>query len=177
MLWQLLKAEVVAKPLHKWRTRYRPIPKSGARILSKPTVPWTDFSPEGQKKLEKHIVHMLTVLGSQKWGQKLGIAANQAGLKYRMCICLGKLYINPEFTPTKAPPEISREGCYSLGEGELYEIPRAKYGWLKYQDTKGEWHEEKVKGIEAIVVQHELDHLDGKLCSAGGKLVSSPKKA
>lgn len=78
--------------------------------------------------------------------------------------------VNPEFEPTKAPPEHSLEGCYSLGEGEIYEVPRAKYGWAKWQTLNGEFVEEKVKGILAIVYQHELDHLNGKTCSEGGVL-------
>lgn len=119
--------------------------------------------------------NMMLTLRSQKWGAKLGIAGNQGGYPYRVAICLGRFIVNPSFTPTKAPSDKSLEGCYSLGVTEVYEVSRAPYGWLKYQDTKGEWHEEKVKGVLAIVVQHELDHLDGRLCHEGGRKVVPPK--
>lgn len=76
----------------------------------------------------------------------------------------GKAYINPEWTPTRAPMEDMAESCYSLGEGKFYLVPRATYGWARYQGINGEWIEEKIKGIDAIVYQHELSHLDGK-CS------------
>jgi peptide deformylase len=122
------------------------------------------------------VVRMMRVLHSQKWGSKLGISANQAGFPYRVCIVLGRVLVNPTFTPTKAPPNTMLEGCYSLGMDAVYEVPRAPYGWLKWQDTKGEWHEEKVKDVKAVVVQHELDHLDGKSCVESGKRVQAPKK-
>lgn len=119
---------------------------------------------------------MYRTLQSQKYGDKLGIAANQAGYTYRVAICYGRFIVNPVFTPTKMPPVQFMESCYSLEDGAVYEVDRAKYGWLKWQDAKGEWHEEKVKGVLAIVVQHELNHLDGILCHKNGKKVE-PRKS
>lgn len=176
MLWQLFLLTFIAKPLSKWRMRQLPIKKYPASVLRKPCKEWTDFTPKGIAKLEKMVVRMMRVLHSQKWGSKLGISANQAGYGYRVCIALGRVLVNPEFTPTKAPPITMMEGCYSLGMDAVYEVPRASYGWLKYQDTKGEWHDEKVKGVNAIVVQHELAHLNGRSCVEDGKRVASPKK-
>ena len=114
---------------------------------------------------------MNSTITNQRWGQRLGIAAPQVGISKRMFIALGKLYINPEWTPTRAPKEIVEEGCYSIGHGKTYKVPRAKYGWAKWQNIQGEWMESKIRGLEAVVFQHELDHLDGKCCCDTGELV------
>lgn len=90
---------------------------------------------------------------------------------------MGKVYINPEWTPTRAPKETIIEGCYSVGHDKTYKVPRSKYGWAKYQTIDGEWREnEKIRGIDAVVFQHELDHLDGKCCCDTGELNVPPKK-
>lgn len=168
---------LLLQQLTKWRMRKRKIPQSGSRILKRKCEPWTDFSEEGQKKLEAMAADMHRILQSQTWGAKLGLSANQGGYKHRVALVLGRFVINPEFQPPKhSIKEKGLEGCYSLGIDNIYEVERHKYGWAKWQDIKGEWHEEKVKGVLAIVFQHELDHLDGKLCHEGGKKVAPPAK-
>lgn len=99
---------------------------------------------------------------------KLGIAAPQIGENWKVMIARDKPYINPTFTPSKAPPEMVTEGCYSL-PNRKFKVPRAKYGWLKYQDVFGKEHEEKVSALLAIVVQHECDHLEGRSCVEAGE--------
>jgi peptide deformylase len=80
-----------------------------------------------------------------------------------MFLMMGSLMINPEWNGTQAPPTDVTEGCYSIG-AQLYKVQRAPYGWARWQTITGEWREEKLKGLQAIVFQHELDHLDGKCC-------------
>ena len=99
---------------------------------------------------------------------KLGIAAPQIGKNWRVAIAGGKVYVNPQFIPTKAPPEIITESCYSLGK-RRFKVPRAKYGWLEWQDTTGAEHKEKVTMLLAIIIQHECDHLDGRSCVEKGE--------
>ena len=57
---------------------------------------------------------------------------------------------------------ISREGCMSLPD---YTANLKRYGWIrvKWQDELGKPHEKVATGIEAICIQHEVDHLNGKL--------------
>lgn len=46
----------------------------------------------------------------------------------------------------------------------LFKKWRAPYGWAKWvEPTSGIVREEKLKGIKAVVFQHELDHLNGTL--------------
>jgi peptide deformylase len=119
-------------------------------------------------KLRHEIQRMVVTLSSQKWGAKLGIAAPQVGINKRVIISLGRVMINPEWQPSKAPPETITEGCYSVGK-KTFRVSRAKYGWAKWQTINGEWREEKIKGLPAVVFQHELDHLDGKCCIDTGE--------
>lgn len=59
------------------------------------------------------------------------------------------------------------EGCCSvLGEDDLpiyAEIPRYKAVRVSYLDENGEAHDEKVEGFLAHVMQHEADHIEGRI--------------
>lgn len=162
------------RPLTKWRYRKRKILTHPHKTLLTPTEQILTFGGKDTQKLEHLISIMFTTLNKQNWGQKLGIAAPQIGVNKRVMIVLGKAIVNPEFTPSKAPPETITEGCYSLGK-RLFKVPRAKYGWAKWQDTTGTYHEEKISGLKAIVFQHELDHLNGKSCVENGVEIERPK--
>ena len=141
-----------------------------SRCLRRPTVSVAVFD----EALEHKVALMVRSLASQTWGSRLGLAANQIGLTERMAIVLGRLVINPTWQPSKAPPDISIEGCYSLGMEKMFRVKRAPYGWAKWQDIHGEWHEEKLRGMKAVVFQHEIDHLDGRTCVEGGEPVEVP---
>ena len=111
-------------------------------------------------------------LQSQGFGMKLGLAASQVGVYQRIALVEGTVCINPEW---KSGSQVisSTEGCYSVEEGASpFVVTRDKYGWARYQNAQGEWQEEKLNGRKAIVYQHELDHLNGILCSDKG--VRSP---
>lgn len=169
-----LYLKFMVRPLYKYQNRPRKILVHPHRKLLTPTTPVTKFGGTHTIYLEKLAHIMVASLAAQKWGSRLGLAANQIGIKERMAIVLGKLVINPEWTPSKAPKTQTMEGCYSLGLHKVYKMSRDTYGWAKWQDTKGEWHEEKLRDIKAIVFQHELDHLLGRTCHEGGELVEAP---
>jgi len=172
MYWRL---KYFVSPLVRYKNRRRKILTYPNKKLFKPSMPITDFSGEGIAKLECLVTTMINTLQKQEWGQKLGIAAPQIGVNKRVFIALGHVFVNPEFTPTKAPPETITEGCYSLDK-RLFKVPRAKYGWAKWQDTRGNGFEEKISGLKAIVFQHELDHLNGKSCVENGVEMEQPSE-
>ena len=58
--------------------------------------------------------------------------------------------------------EISEEGCLSLPD-IFGLVKRSKKIYLKYNDLKGNKVKEKIKGLKAVVIQHEIDHLNGIL--------------
>ena len=58
--------------------------------------------------------------------------------------------------------EVMEEGCLSVPT--VYEkVKRAKQIRVKYQDRDGNEQETQADGLLAVCIQHEIDHLDGKL--------------
>ena len=73
-----------------------------------------------------------------------------------------KVWINPEFTWRETGLATWEEGCLSVPE--VYEdVDRPATVRLKWQDMDGEVHEEDFEGFQAVALQHEFDHLDGRL--------------
>lgn len=98
----------------------------------------------------------------------IGLAAPQVGLSHRLLL-IGKndgksydIYVNPEISFFSKDKGLSEEGCLSLPQ-IFGLVRRAKKIHVKYQDLDGIVHKVKLSGLEAIVLQHELDHLDGIL--------------
>ena len=69
--------------------------------------------------------------------------------------------INPEVTFFEGS-SLGREGCLSVPDF-IGKVERAKSITLKALNQKGEKLELQISGYEARAVQHEIDHLDGKL--------------
>ena len=69
--------------------------------------------------------------------------------------------INPKLI-TKRGSSKSQEGCLSV-PGIYEDIERAKYVSIEYQDRYGEKHTIEDDGFLAIAIQHEIDHLNGKV--------------
>lgn len=96
----------------------------------------------------------------------LGLAAPQVGLDMRMCLARinGRLtpLVNPEITWRSKTVELGEEGCLSL-PGVWVPVPRSTSIVVKYQTARGEARELRLSDMDARVVQHETDHLDGKL--------------
>ncbi len=99
------------------------------------------------------------------WGNLVGLAAPQIGIGKRFFIALEKLYINPTITGYSKETYITREGCFSLEKHKDYEVKRHLWVMLKWQDRGGNTHSKKFDGLRAQVIQHENDHLLGKVCS------------
>ena len=101
------------------------------------------------------------------WGRPVGLAAPQVGRNIRVFIALGEVYINPELTPIEeAGVTVHEEGCYSLEPDRFdYKVTRYNEIGLKWQNKKGKWRQERIKGFRAQVIQHEYDHIEGRLCS------------
>lgn len=111
----------------------------------------------------------------------VGLAANQIGIAKRILVIdtdyniegdeeaeirtyvnqNPRVIINPEITE-KSGKILFKEGCLSV-PGFTEEVERFDRVTFKYQDVKGQHHEEKAQGLLAVAVQHEIDHLDGKL--------------
>ncbi len=98
----------------------------------------------------------------------IGLAAPQVNVSQRL-IVIGsekgrdyKVYINPEITFSSKDKATNEEGCLSLPK-IFGLVSRPKKIHVKYQDLEGNVQKEKKSGLEAIVIQHEIDHLNGIL--------------
>ncbi|HUU11698.1 MAG TPA: peptide deformylase [Phycisphaerae bacterium] len=98
----------------------------------------------------------------------LGLAAPQVGLSLKVVVVSadgqpGKemVLVNPEIVSTEGA-EVAEEGCLSF-PGIFVKIRRFHRVGVRYRDVRGEVHEAEVEGLLARAVQHELDHLDGRL--------------
>ena len=96
----------------------------------------------------------------------LGLAAPQVGLDMRMCIARvnGRLtpMVNPEITWRSKTTETAEEGCLSL-PGVWVPVPRSTSIVIRYQTARGDTKELRLADMDARVVQHETDHLNGVL--------------
>ncbi len=100
----------------------------------------------------------------------IGLAAPQVGVLKRLFVVdvtAGEdktqqlVFINPEITE-KNGEEVGEEGCLSV-PGEYENVKRFALIKAKALDIKGEEFEIEAEGLLARAIQHELDHLDGKL--------------
>ena len=93
-----------------------------------------------------------------------GLSAIQLGINKRVCICLwdGKeiLLINPVITHSRGEQEYL-EGCLSV-PGIYKKIKRFQKVWCSYLDENGEPQEIAQGGRMSDIIQHELDHFEGK---------------
>lgn len=106
--------------------------------------------------------------------QGVGLAAPQVGKAINLFVVdtsgfededypdLKRVFINAEIMEEWGEEWAFEEGCLSIPH-----IREDVFRWsdiaIKYQDENFEWHEEEFDGIAARVIQHEYDHVKGKL--------------
>ena len=73
-----------------------------------------------------------------------------------------KIFINPEVVWESEQRSAYDEGCLSI-PGQYGEVIRPTKVRVKYQDLSGDTLEEEFEGLHSHCVQHEIDHLNGKL--------------
>jgi peptide deformylase len=98
----------------------------------------------------------------------IGLAATQVGVMHRLLVYrvepeapLGVL-VNPVLEWSSEDTEVMDEGCLSL-PGVLVEVERPVQVRVRAQDATGAPLTVDASGLEARVIQHEMDHLDGVL--------------
>ncbi len=100
----------------------------------------------------------------------LGLAAPQVGKDLRLALMDISHREGPRDLIVLVNPKIihrdgmimSQEGCLSFPKMYI-EIPRSEKIVIQYSDQHGKKNEWEAEGIAAIAIQHELDHLDGRL--------------
>lgn len=98
----------------------------------------------------------------------IGLAATQIDVHRRLLVADVSsdkddphVFINPEILE-KDGVTVTEEGCLSV-PGYYEEVERAEHIEVRYLDRDGAECAEEFEGLLAVCVQHEIDHLDGKL--------------
>ena len=132
--------------------------------LRDPGQPVTEFGPELQQLVDDMAETMYAAPG-------VGLAATQIGEAKRLFlidVATGddepsalRVFVNPEIIERNGEVRWE-EGCLSF-PGVHEEIDRAERVKVRAQDRDGKPFELEADGLLAIAIQHENDHLDGKL--------------
>jgi peptide deformylase len=98
----------------------------------------------------------------------IGLAASQVDWHERVIVIditedhsQPEVFINPELLAREGQAQ-GEEGCLSV-PGIFDNVMRAERVRVRYQDVDGATHERDLDGMLAICLQHEIDHLEGKL--------------
>lgn len=107
----------------------------------------------------------------------IGLAAPQVGVSKRVIIAMigseEVLMMNPQILSFSAECKVDEEGCLSLPE-EFGNVSRPVRITVEFLDEKGLKQEWTLNGLDARVVQHEVDHLNGVLFT--DRLVQEEKR-
>ena len=139
----------------------RHVRKFGDPVLRATAVPVARFDEALAQEAERMGELMHDALG-------VGLAATQLGVLHRLLVYRAcsddplTVLVNPELTWRSDELESAEEGCLSL-PGVHVEVERPARVRVKARDARGEQLEIEAEGLEARVIQHEVDHLDGIL--------------
>lgn len=129
-----------------------------------------EFGSKWLKELIQHLVHIM------KEQCAVGVAAPQIGISKRV-IVFGTAYtkrqnieysipdtalINPSLNVLSAELQTGYEGCLNCGE-IMGQVPRAMAIEYCGFDADGHFVSKKAQALEARILQHEIDHLNGYL--------------
>ncbi len=141
------------------------------KIIVAPDIRLNQFSKK-VKDIDKEIINTLEkMLDCMYASNGIGLAAPQVGILKRLIVIdcsenknqnKALKFINPEIIELSNNKVEFEEGCLSLPK-QFAKISRPDEVKIKYRDVKGAPREEIFKGIEATCIQHEIDHLNGKL--------------
>ena len=148
-----------------------PIYLYGQPVLRKVAEDITPDYPELDALIENMFETMYNAQG-------IGLAAPQIGLPIRLVVVdldalsedypeykeFSAVYINAQIIETSDDTDTAEEGCLSL-PGIHEKVTRPTRIHVKYLDENFEEHDEWVEGFLARVMQHEFDHLEGKVFS------------
>jgi peptide deformylase len=139
----------------------RHVRKLGDPVLRATAVPVERFDGTLKAEIERMGELMHDALG-------VGLAATQLGILHRVLVYRAypedplTALVNPVLEWSSEELEAAEEGCLSL-PGVHVEVERPVGVKVKAQDEDGKQIEIEADGLDARVIQHELDHLNGVL--------------
>ena len=133
--------------------------------LKKVSTPVADLSDELRALADDMLETMYDAPG-------IGLAAPQVGVLNRLIVldCVKEegeapkptIMFNPEIIASSDETNVYEEGCLSLPE-QFADVTRPKLVQVRWIDRDGHEQSQEMDGLWATCVQHEIDHLDGKL--------------
>ncbi len=135
--------------------------KFGDPVLKSKASPVSNFGPELRAEVERMHAIMRDGLG-------VGLAATQLGALRRLLVFQAgpdgepSALINPEVEWLSEETAVAEEGCLSLPRVTM-DVERPLFARFSGRDMEGAPITIEAAGLEARVLQHEIDHLDGVL--------------
>ena len=133
--------------------------------LKKNCAPVGDLTDELRDLSEQMLKSMYAAPG-------IGLAAPQVGVLSRLIVldCVKEdgeeprplIMFNPEIVSSSDETSVYEEGCLSIPE-QYAEVTRPSAVEVQWMDQNGNAQSETFDGLWATCVQHEIDHLNGKL--------------
>jgi peptide deformylase len=135
--------------------------KFGDPVLKSAASPVSEFDDQLAEDAERMIGLMRDAIG-------VGLAATQLGVLRRMLVfqvgtaAEPTVLVNPEIEWRSEDSATAEEGCLSI-PGVVVDVERPLFVRARAVDVRGEPLTVEASGLEARVIQHEVDHLDGVL--------------
>jgi len=155
------ESKLEAELLERREAALAHVVKFGDPVLKSKASPVREFGPELRAEVERMVSIMRDGMG-------VGLAATQLGVLRRLLVFQAgpdsepTALINPEIEWLSNEVVVAEEGCLSLPRVSM-DVERPLHARLSGLDVDGEPVRIEASGLEARVLQHELDHLDGVL--------------
>ena len=144
----MAKLEILEFPDPRLRTKARPLTDA-------------DFTPELQRLIDDMFETMYAAPG-------IGLAASQVDTHLRFMVIdvsehgdAPRVFINPEIVSHEGS-QVHQEGCLSV-PGIYADVSRHENIVVKALGRDGQSFELAADGLLAVCIQHEMDHLEGRL--------------
>ncbi len=154
-------AAIDPETLERRREALSEVRQFGDPVLKSAASEVSSFGPELEEQAARMIALMQNALG-------IGLAATQLGSMRRMLVfqagpdSVPRALVNPRVEWSSAEEWTAEEGCLSL-KGIVVDVERPLHARVSARDLGGAPFLIEASGLEARVLQHEIDHLDGVL--------------
>jgi len=155
------RKELEAELLARREEALAHVVKFGDPVLKSVASPVEEFGPELRAEVERMIAIMRDGMG-------VGLAATQLGVLRRLLVFQAgndaepTALVNPRVEWLSDEVVVAEEGCLSLPRVSM-DVERPLFARVSGRDVEGEPIVIEAAGLEARVLQHEIDHLDGVL--------------
>jgi peptide deformylase len=153
--------QLEAEILERREAALAQVVKFGDPVLKSKGSPVANFGPDLRGEVERMVAIMRDGLG-------VGLAATQLGMLRRLLVFQSgpdaepTALVNPQVEWLSEETAVAEEGCLSLPRVSM-DVERPLYARFSGRDVEGEPILIEAAGLEARVLQHEIDHLDGIL--------------